>query len=124
MTYRFHDMSVGILTRESVRRALQVGITAAQIISFLRGNAHPQCIATGGPLNCLPVTVNERRRLTFSDATLYSGFDGDSEFVGVRDFSVREGILLWADSDKKLVIVSEEGHEKVRDWWKANRAAM
>ncbi|VDL75892.1 unnamed protein product [Nippostrongylus brasiliensis] len=94
MTYRFHDMSVGILTRESVRRALQVGITAAQIISFLRGNAHPQCIATGGPLNC------------------------------VRDFSVREGILLWADSDKKLVIVSEEGHEKVRDWWKANRAAM
>ncbi|VDO84799.1 unnamed protein product [Heligmosomoides polygyrus] len=105
MTYRFHDMSVGILTRESV------GITAAQIIAFLRANAHPQCITTGGPLNCLPVTVSdqirlwedERRRLTFSDATLYSAFEGDSEFVG---------ILLWADSDKKLVIVSDEGHEK------------
>lgn len=132
MTYRFHDMSVGILTRESVRRALQVGITAAQIIAFLRANAHPQCITTGGPLNCLPVTVSdqirlwedERRRLTFSDATLYSAFEGDSEFVGVRDFSQREGILLWADSDKKLVIVSDEGHEKVRGWWKANKTTF
>ncbi|PIO67946.1 hypothetical protein TELCIR_10288 [Teladorsagia circumcincta] len=118
MTYRFHDMSVGI--------------TASQIISFLRANAHQQCISTGGPLNCLPVTVSdqirlwedERRRLTFTDATLYSTFEGDSEFIGVRDFSMREGILLWADSDKKLVIVSDEGHEKVRGWWKANKAAM
>ncbi|KAK6021273.1 hypothetical protein OSTOST_13052, partial [Ostertagia ostertagi] len=88
MTYRFHDMSVGILTRESVRRALQVGITATQIISFLRANAHQQCISTGGPLNCLPVTVadqirlweDERRRLTFTEATLYSTFEGDTEF--------------------------------------------
>ncbi|KHJ77881.1 hypothetical protein OESDEN_22499, partial [Oesophagostomum dentatum] len=132
MTYRFNDMSVGILTRESVRRALQVGITAAQIISFLRANAHKQCLATGGPLNCLPVTVadqirlweDERKRLTFTEATLYSAFEGDSEFAGVRDFSLREGILLWADSEKKLVIVSDEGHEKVRAWWKANKASM
>ncbi|CAJ0601998.1 unnamed protein product [Cylicocyclus nassatus] len=132
MTYRFNDMSVGILTRESVRRALQVGITASQIISFLRANAHKQCLAAGGPLNCLPVTVadqirlweDERKRLTFTEATLYSAFEGDSEFIGVRDFSLREGILLWADSDKKLVIVSDEGHEKVRAWWKANKASM
>ncbi|EYC04056.1 hypothetical protein Y032_0090g2390 [Ancylostoma ceylanicum] len=132
MTYRFNDMSVGILTRESVRRALQVGITASQIISFLRANAHKQCLATGGPLNCLPVTVadqirlweDERKRLTFTEATLYSAFEGEPEFIGVRDFSLREGILLWADSDKKLVIVSDEGHEKVRAWWKANKASM
>ncbi|VDM52994.1 unnamed protein product [Angiostrongylus costaricensis] len=131
MIYRFNDMSVGVLTRESVRRALQVGITASQIISFLRANAHRQCLTTGGALNCLPVTVadqirlweDERRRMTFTDATLYSTFEGDPEFVGVRDFSLREGILLWADSDKKLVIVSEEGHERVRAWWKANKAA-
>ncbi|KAJ1373832.1 hypothetical protein KIN20_036357 [Parelaphostrongylus tenuis] len=48
MIYRFNDMSVGVLTRESVRRALQVGITASQIISFLRANAHRQCLTTGG----------------------------------------------------------------------------
>ncbi|KIH68548.1 hypothetical protein ANCDUO_01116 [Ancylostoma duodenale] len=109
-----------------------VGITASQIISFLRANAHKQCLATGGPLNCLPVTVadqirlweDERKRLTFTEATLYSAFEGEPEFIGVRDFSLREGILLWADSDKKLVIVSDEGHEKVRAWWKANKASM
>ena len=50
-------MCVGILTRESIRRALQVGITASQIISFLRTNAHPQCTTSRGPIHCLPVTV-------------------------------------------------------------------
>lgn len=37
-------MSVGVLTRESVRRALSVGITANQIIDYLRTNAHDQML--------------------------------------------------------------------------------
>ncbi|CAD6198116.1 unnamed protein product [Caenorhabditis auriculariae] len=129
MTYRFNDMSVGILTRESVRRALQVGITASQIVSFLRTNAHPQCLASSGPLNCLPVTVSdqirlwedERRRLNLTDSVLYSTFESENEFIGVRDFAASEGILMWADSVQKLVIVTEEGHDRVKQWWKANK---
>ncbi|CAB3405971.1 unnamed protein product [Caenorhabditis bovis] len=129
MTYRFNDMSVGMLTRESVRRALQVGITAAQIISFLRTNAHPQCLANGGPLNCLPITVadqirlweDERKRMVLNDAYMYSTFESEQEFFGVRDFAAAEGILLWADTQQKLVIVTESGHEKVKQWYKANR---
>ena len=50
-------MSVGILTRESVRRALQVGITAMQIITYLRTNAHPQTLSAGAK-HCLPITVS------------------------------------------------------------------
>ncbi|CAI5448812.1 unnamed protein product [Caenorhabditis angaria] len=129
MTYRFNDMSVGMLTRESVRRALQVGITAAQIISFLRTNAHPQCLATGGTLNCLPITVadqirlweDERKRMDLKDAYMYSTFESDDEYFGVRNFAQQEGILLWANNDQKLVIVTEDGHERVKQWYKANR---
>nr|CAD7402489.1 unnamed protein product [Timema cristinae] len=41
LMYRFPNLAVGILTRESVRQALRSGITAEQIVGFLRLHAHP-----------------------------------------------------------------------------------
>ncbi|ULT93233.1 hypothetical protein L3Y34_003016 [Caenorhabditis briggsae] len=131
MTYRFTDMSVGMITRESVRGALQHGITAAQIISFLRANAHPQCVATSGPVNCLPITVadqirlweDERRRMDLKDAYIYSHFESDDEYHGVVRYAQERGILLWANPQQKLVIVNEEGHEAVRQWYKRSKGA-
>ncbi|EFO96469.1 hypothetical protein CRE_20976 [Caenorhabditis remanei] len=122
-------MSVGMITRESVRGALQHGITAAQIISFLRANAHPQCIATSGAINCLPITVadqirlweDERRRMDLKDAYIYSHFESEDEFQGVCDYAQERGILLWANAQQKLVIVNEEGHEYVRQWYKRSK---
>ncbi|VDP23291.1 unnamed protein product [Heligmosomoides polygyrus] len=123
MTYRFHDMSVGILTRESVRRALQVGISSpdhrlpsGECPPAVYNNRRAAELLTCYVSDQIRLWEDERRRLTFSDAALYSAFEGDSEFVGVRDFSQGEGTLLWADGDKKLVVVSDESHEKVRGW--------
>jgi transcription initiation factor TFIIH subunit 4 len=42
MKYRFPNLVVGMLTRESVRKALSNGISADQIISYLTTHAHPQ----------------------------------------------------------------------------------
>lgn len=39
--YRFPNLVVGVLTRDSVRQALRGGITADQIISYLEQHAHP-----------------------------------------------------------------------------------
>lgn len=39
--YRFPNLIVGVLTRDSVRQALRGGITAEQIISYLEQHAHP-----------------------------------------------------------------------------------
>jgi hypothetical protein len=44
-------MAVAVLTRESVRRALSVGIRADQIIDFLREHAHAQMRANGGEVS-------------------------------------------------------------------------
>ncbi|CAI2352281.1 unnamed protein product [Caenorhabditis sp. 36 PRJEB53466] len=129
MTYRFQDMCVGMITRESVRGALQHGITAAQIISFLRANAHEQCISTSGTVNCLPITVadqirlweDERRRMDLKDSYMYSHFESEEEYFGVRDFAQEKKILLWADNRQKLVVVNEEGHEQVRQWYKETK---
>lgn len=41
LLYRFPNLVVGVLTRDSVRQALRGGITAEQIISYLEQHAHP-----------------------------------------------------------------------------------
>uniref|UniRef100_A0A1I7XRH7 General transcription factor IIH subunit 4 n=1 Tax=Heterorhabditis bacteriophora TaxID=37862 RepID=A0A1I7XRH7_HETBA len=117
MIYRFHDMSVGILSRDSVRRALQFnlathnGIVTNQYLAVMVADQ-------------IRLWEDERRRLTLSEATLYSTFESENEFIGVRNFSSDESILLWADSDKKLVIVTDEGHDKVKAWWKRNKGSV
>ena len=40
--YRFPNLSVSLITRDSVRQAFKGGISAAQIIRFLRMHAHPR----------------------------------------------------------------------------------
>merc|ERR1719400_1512281 len=40
--YRFPNLSVNIVTRDSCRQAFKGGISAAQIIRFLRMHAHPR----------------------------------------------------------------------------------
>ncbi|MCP9265991.1 TF2H4 [Dirofilaria immitis] len=130
MLYRFNDMSVGVLSREAIRRAFQVGITASQIIAFLRTNAHPTTLTItteyGGVMQSLPITVadqirlweDERRRLIFCNAAIYSSFESESEYLGLKEYVSSQAILLWYDDVQKLVVITEEGHESVKAWWK------
>lgn len=46
---RFPNLVVGHITRESVKRALQSGISAEQVISYLTTHAHPQMRKNVGP---------------------------------------------------------------------------
>uniref|UniRef100_A0A1I7VVX7 General transcription factor IIH subunit 4 n=1 Tax=Loa loa TaxID=7209 RepID=A0A1I7VVX7_LOALO len=126
----FNDMSVGVLSREAVRRAFQVGITAAQIIAFLRANAHPTTYAVtteyGGMIQSVPITVadqirlweDERRRLMFCNAAVYSSFESEKEYFGLKGYVSSQGILLWCDDVQRLMVITEEGHESVKSWWK------
>ncbi|KAL7409438.1 transcription factor Tfb2-domain-containing protein [Mrakia frigida] len=57
---RFPNMVVGEITRRKMRNALEKGITADQIISYLTVHAHPQ-MHKNNPL--LPVTVQDQLRL-------------------------------------------------------------
>jgi transcription initiation factor TFIIH subunit 4 len=44
LKYRFANMVVGVMTRDSVRQALMQGITAAQIVGYLTTHAHTQML--------------------------------------------------------------------------------
>lgn len=74
-------MVVGILTRDSVRQALRGGITAEQIIGYLKQHSHPQLLKADAKNPLHPTVVDqiklwelERNRLTYSDGVLYNQF--------------------------------------------------
>uniref|UniRef100_A0A1B6C308 General transcription factor IIH subunit 4 n=3 Tax=Clastoptera arizonana TaxID=38151 RepID=A0A1B6C308_9HEMI len=124
MLYRFPNLAVGILTRDSVRLALRSGITAQQIVGFLRLHAHPRMIATGPPT--LPSTVvdqiqlweNERNRFTFTEGVLYSQFLSQADFELLRDYAQDLGVLTWQNDKRRTIVVTKQGHEEVRKFWK------
>lgn len=102
-------MSVGLLTRDSVRAALRSGITAEQIVGFLRLHAHPKLLANN-PV--LPPTIvdqiklweNERDRFTFTDGVLYSQFLSQSDFITLRDYAQELGVLTWQNEKKRTMV--------------------
>ncbi|KAK6624480.1 hypothetical protein RUM43_004165 [Polyplax serrata] len=125
MLYRFPNLSVGHITRDSVRQAFKSGITAEQIVGFLRLHAHPRMLAVGPPI--LPPTVvdqiklweNELNRLVYSDGVLYSQFLSQADFEALRDHANELGVLVWENDKKRTMVVTRSGHDDVKKFWKS-----
>ncbi|XP_054277744.1 general transcription factor IIH subunit 4 [Macrosteles quadrilineatus] len=124
MLYRFPNLAVGILTRDSVRMALRSGITAQQMIGFLRLHAHPRMLVAGPPV--LPPTVvdqiqlweNERDRFIFTEGVLYSQFLSQADFDILRDYAQDLGVLTWQNDRRRTMVVTKQGHDEVKKFWK------
>ncbi|KAJ7991812.1 hypothetical protein DPEC_G00287750 [Dallia pectoralis] len=88
--YRFPNVVVAQVTRESVQQAIVNGITAQQILHFLRTRAHPVMLKQN-PV--LPPTITdqirlwelERDRLQFTEGVLYNQFLSQADFEVLRD---------------------------------------
>jgi len=123
---RFPDFTVGTLSRESVQQALACGISAAQIIDFLRTRAHPQML-NSNPV--IPPTITdqiklwemERDRLRYTEGVLYNQFLAQGDFEMLRKYADDKNHLLWANSQKRLMVVSKSGHDDVKKYWKKNK---
>ncbi|GLG94312.1 hypothetical protein R5R35_013875 [Gryllus longicercus] len=124
MLYRFPNLSVGILTRDSVRQALRSGITAEQIVGFLHMHAHPRMVMAGPPT--LPPTIidqiklweNERNRFVFSEGVLYSQFLSQADFEALHEFAQESGLLVWSNAQRRTMVVTRAGHDDVKRFWK------
>ena len=127
---RFPNMVVGMITRDSVRSALQHGITAAQIVHYLTVHAHT-VMKQKTPV--LPQTVSdqialwelERNRLMFKDAFLYKDFEIEEEFDAAYQYAQDLKILLWSNPhhSKRWLVVTAEGHAILKDYVKSLIAA-
>lgn len=121
-----HDLPgtmAGRITRESVRRALMVGITARQLLHFMQVHAHPLMMEQ--PLSVLqhqnwppiPTTISdqiflwEQERERLRDATpgvLYQHIPSEAHFAALQAQAEALSGLLWSDSSKRAMVVRQQ----------------
>ncbi|KAG8858769.1 RNA polymerase II transcription factor B 52 kDa subunit [Tulasnella sp. 330] len=117
---RYPDLVTGAITRESVKKALDNGINADQIISYLMTHAHPQ-MRKNNPL--LPITVQdqirlweqEKNRVQITEGYLWKEFHGFEDYDLVVDHARALGCLIWANRPAKMFFVTPEGHASCKD---------
>ncbi|KAJ5480920.1 General transcription and DNA repair factor IIH subunit TFB2 [Penicillium diatomitis] len=129
LKYRFPNLITGKITRQSVRRAIDMGITADQIISYLHTHAHPQLRkhnaghstsnTAGIPPSILPPTVTdqirlwqlERDRLRATSGFLFKEFTTLQEYQAPCQYAAEIGVLVWKSDRKRMFFVTR--HEQV-----------
>ncbi|KAK0142377.1 General transcription factor IIH subunit 4 [Merluccius polli] len=127
MLYRFPNVVVGQVTRESVQQAIANGITAQQIIHFLRTRAHPVMLKQ---TPVVPSTITdqirlwelERDRLQFTEGVLYNQFLSQAEFEVLRDRAQGLGCLVWQNVQHRVMVVTPHGHSEVKKFWKRHKS--
>lgn len=131
LLYRFPNLVVGVLTRDSLRQAFRGGITADQILSYLELHAHPCMLASKehqavNTKSLLPPTIvdqiklweNERKRFKFNEGVAYNQFLTSVDFINVRDYAMSKGVLIWSSEQKRTMVVTKGGHDDVKKFWK------
>lgn len=128
MLYRFPNMCVGVITRESVRRALADGITAEQIIHFLKSHAHQEMvkIQKGGVIpgvicDQIRLWEIERDRFLFTEGVMYNQFLSQRDFELLRDYAKDQNCCVWENPAKRVLVVTRQGHDDVRRFWKRHK---
>ncbi|XP_072303915.1 general transcription factor IIH subunit 4 [Eucyclogobius newberryi] len=127
MLYRFPNLVVAHVTRESVQQAIANGITAQQILHFLKTRAHPVMLKQ---TPVLPPTITdqirlwelERDRLQFTEGVLYNQFLSQADFEMLRDRAQGMGCLVWQDAPHRVMVVTPQGHSEVKRFWKRQRS--
>ncbi|KAJ7760628.1 transcription factor Tfb2 [Mycena maculata] len=119
LKYRFPNLVVGSITRDSVKKALGNGISAEQIISYLIAHAHPQ-MRKNNPL--LPVTVQdqirlwelEKNRLKSQEGYLYTAFTSPADYELVLNYAKQLDVVVWENAAKRCFFGSLDGHANIK----------
>ncbi|TWU76065.1 RNA polymerase II transcription factor B 52 kDa subunit [Metarhizium rileyi] len=129
LNMRFPDMVAGRVTRTSIHQAINFGITADQIISYLAAHAHDQMYRTAALTNkpILPPTVVdqirlwqlENERMKTTGGFLFRDFEDHKEFLDTARFAEEIGVLVWR-SDKSGMFFANK-YEQIRDYLKSRK---
>ncbi|CAO2647975.1 Nn.00g088970.m01.CDS01 [Neocucurbitaria sp. VM-36] len=111
LQHRFPNLVSGKLTKESVHKAVQSGITSAQIISYLTTYAHPQMQKN---IPYIPPTVMDQIRLweyegervEVTTGYLMREFGSESEYRDVLGYADALGVLVWQRDESRCFFVS------------------
>lgn len=123
---KFSNLVVGLITRDSIRQAFQMGITAQQIINYLRTNAHPQLCAKK-PI--LPITVTdqinlwyeEKNRCKFFESVHYGQFTSEEDYQILKVYAQELDALIWFSDKKRIMIVKKSSHDAIKRFYKQQK---
>lgn len=129
LNMRFPDMVAGRLSRGSIRQAINFGITADQIISYLAAHAHEQMHRTATLTNkpVLPPTVVdqirlwqlENERMKTTSGFLFRDFTDDKDYLDTARFSEEIGVLVWRNDHARMFFANK--HEQIKDFLKTRK---
>lgn len=127
LLYRFPNLVVAVLTRESVRQALKGGITSTQMTHFLKTRSHR--VVANREEGIIPMTVTdqlrlwelERDRFKMTESVLYSQFQTHADFEMLRNYAHDLGVLLFENAPRRFMVVSKAGDVDVRHYWKRHK---
>lgn len=129
LNMRFPDMVAGRISRTSIRQAINFGITADQIVSYLAAHAHEQMHRTATLTNkpVLPPTVVdqvrlwqlENERMKTTGGFLFRDFEDHKEFLDTSRFAEEIGVLVWRSDKSGMFFASK--HEQIRDYLKSRK---
>jgi transcription initiation factor TFIIH subunit 4 len=110
LNIRFPNLVSGKLTRASISRAVQTGISADQILTYLDAHAHPQMQKS---IPFLPPTVTDQIRLWELEGERLETTEGYmlKEFLSERDYrdmvkyAEDLGVLIWKDDVNRRFFV-------------------
>ncbi|KAF2872135.1 transcription factor TFIIH subunit p52/Tfb2 [Massariosphaeria phaeospora] len=110
LTTRFPNLVSGKLTKESITRAVKLGISSAQILSYLTSHAHPQ-MQKNNPY--LPPTVMDQIRLweyegervETTNGFLMKDFPSDAEYRDLAAYAESLGVLIWRNDARRMCFV-------------------
>ena len=116
LSTRYPNMVAGKITRESIRRAVAMGITSDQIITFLSTHAHPQMFKAN---QVLPPTVVDQiklwqiegERMKATTGFLLKDFSSSQEYKECCRYAKEVGVLTWKSDDKRMFFVTR--HEQI-----------
>ncbi|KAI0025987.1 RNA polymerase II transcription factor B subunit 2-like protein [Xylariomycetidae sp. FL0641] len=129
LKFRFRGLVSGHLTRASVRRAVDMGITADQVIAYLATHAHEQmhrvAAATQKPL-LPPVVVDQIRlwqldseRMLATSGFLFKDFDDYREYMDIATFADDIGVVQWRNDRKGMFFASKV--DQIKDFMRTRK---
>lgn len=94
----------------SITQALNMGITGQQICDYISDRSTK--FVNDIVLEQILIWEKKKNRIAACNAILYDHFESFQEFQSILNFC--QDFLLCVDKDRRLIVVKEEDHEKVK----------
>ena len=131
LKFRFRGLVSGHLTRSSIRRAIEHGITSDQVVTYLATHAHEQmrrvAAATGRPV-LPPVVVDQIRlwqidseRMAATPGFLFRNYESNQEYLDMAAFADDIGVLVWRSDPRRMFFASRI--DQIKDFMKVRGKA-